>query len=381
MFLKQSTAVTVSIGPFVDQTDGFTAETGLTISQADVRLSKNGGAYAQKGDATTCTHQENGYYSCPLNTTDTATAGILRLAVNESGALQVFEYYMVLPAAAYDALVSTGKFGIDLANVGSYAAGPFAPTGIIDSGTAQSATGTTLVLRAAAAFADSELVGATVVIRSATTGAGQRRLINASVGSTDTVTVDAWTTTPTGTIIYDIYGSAPASASSPPAVNATQFAGQTITAAAGVTLPSSVASPTNITAGVITTVTNLTNDPPGVTTLLSRLSSARAGFLDFLDAAISSRSTFAGGAVASVTAPVAVSASGLDAALDTANGVETGLSLRGALRLMAAVLFGKASGLATATAVFRNAVADAKSRVTATTDVDGNRTAVTTDQT
>lgn len=43
--------------------------------------------------------------------------------------------------------------------------------------------------------------------------------------------------------------------------NATQFAGQTITAAAGVTLPSSVASPTNITAGVITTVTNLTNAP------------------------------------------------------------------------------------------------------------------------
>jgi hypothetical protein len=43
--------------------------------------------------------------------------------------------------------------------------------------------------------------------------------------------------------------------------NATQFAGQTITAAAGVTLPSSVASPTNITAGTITTVTNLTNAP------------------------------------------------------------------------------------------------------------------------
>lgn len=41
--------------------------------------------------------------------------------------------------------------------------------------------------------------------------------------------------------------------------NATQFAGQTISAAAGVTMPSSVASPTNITAGTITTVTNLTN--------------------------------------------------------------------------------------------------------------------------
>ncbi len=43
--------------------------------------------------------------------------------------------------------------------------------------------------------------------------------------------------------------------------NAVQFAGQTITAAAGVTVPSSIASPTNITAGTITTVTNLTNAP------------------------------------------------------------------------------------------------------------------------
>jgi hypothetical protein len=44
-------------------------------------------------------------------------------------------------------------------------------------------------------------------------------------------------------------------------VNAVQLAGQTITAATGVTFPASVASPTNITAGTITTVTNLTNAP------------------------------------------------------------------------------------------------------------------------
>ena len=43
--------------------------------------------------------------------------------------------------------------------------------------------------------------------------------------------------------------------------NATQLAGQTITAAAGVTFPTSVASPTNITAGTIATVTTLTNLP------------------------------------------------------------------------------------------------------------------------
>jgi hypothetical protein len=46
-----------------------------------------------------------------------------------------------------------------------------------------------------------------------------------------------------------------------PKVDADGLAGQTITAAAGVTFPSSIASPTNITAGTITTVTNLTNAP------------------------------------------------------------------------------------------------------------------------
>lgn len=43
--------------------------------------------------------------------------------------------------------------------------------------------------------------------------------------------------------------------------NTDQLAGQTVTAAAGVTFPTSVASPTNITAGTITTATNLTNAP------------------------------------------------------------------------------------------------------------------------
>lgn len=133
-------------------------------------------------------------------------------------------------------------------------------SGLVDYGTAQSATGTTLVLRSAAAFANSELIGATLVITGGT-GVGQSRVITGYVGSTDTATVDAWTTTPSGTITYAIFASAPASATLLPAVNGTQLAGQTVTAAAGVTFPSSVASPTNITAGTITTVTNLTNAP------------------------------------------------------------------------------------------------------------------------
>ncbi len=106
--LQASSTPTFVLGPFVDSTDGFTAETGLTISQADVRLSKNGAAFAQKNDATACTHMENGYYSCPLNATDTGTGGQLTVAVNETGALPVWRECLVLAASAYDALQGSG---------------------------------------------------------------------------------------------------------------------------------------------------------------------------------------------------------------------------------------------------------------------------------
>ena len=107
MDIKQSTAVTVLIGPFLDDTDGVTPETVLTIAQADVRLSKNGGNMAQKSDATSCTHDELGYYTCPLNTTDTDTLGALMLMVSESGALPVWNQFNVLEANAYDSKYGT----------------------------------------------------------------------------------------------------------------------------------------------------------------------------------------------------------------------------------------------------------------------------------
>lgn len=122
----------------------------------------------------------------------------------------------------------TGVFSASAGFVNAYPVGAYYPSNVVDSGTAQSATGTTLVLRAAAAFADSELVGATVVIRSATAGAGQRRVITANVLSTDTITVDAWTTTPTGTIVYDIFGTAKGSTAAPDAVNVTQWLGTAV---------------------------------------------------------------------------------------------------------------------------------------------------------
>lgn len=69
-----------------------------------------------------------------------------------------------------------------------------------------------------------------------------------------------------------------------------------------------------------------------------------------------------------------------DGLLDRSSGVESGLTPRQALRLIASVLFSKASGLGTSTAVFRN-FGDSKDRVTATVDANGNRSALTIDAT
>jgi len=104
MFLKQSTAYTFRMGPFLDETDGKTAETGLTISQADVRLSKGGGNFAQKNESSASLHDEIGYYIVVLNATDTATVGELLIAVHESGALPVFKTFQVVEEAIYDAI-------------------------------------------------------------------------------------------------------------------------------------------------------------------------------------------------------------------------------------------------------------------------------------
>lgn len=209
-------------------------------------------------------------------------------------------------------------------------------------------------------------------------------------------------------------------------------------------LPAAPASTTNITAGTITTVTNLTNAPTAgdfTATMKTSLNAAtpsvtvsdKTGFslsaagvqaiwdaltsalttvgsigkllVTNIDAAISSRSTYAGGAVASVTAAVTVgtnndktgyaltsaydpaktaaqpsdvptAAANATALLDSTDAIETGWTPRKALRIILAALGGKLSGAATTTVTVRNAT-DTTDRITATVDASGNRTAVT----
>ena len=220
----------------VDATDFTTRETGL--SSFTVYRSRNGGAAAAM---TTPTINEvdatnmPGVYELLLDEDMTIDAGddsqemVFHItATGMAPVTRTIELYRPKITAGNTLdVTSTGEAGLDFANV-NLPDGSTAALGIVDAGTAQSATATTLVLRAAAAFADDELVGSTILITGGTAGVGQSRVITDYVSSTDTATVDAWTTTPTGTITYVVFGTPPSSSSSPVPANVTQWNGSAV---------------------------------------------------------------------------------------------------------------------------------------------------------
>jgi hypothetical protein len=208
-YIKQSSTPTLVLGPFLDATDGVTAETALSIAQADVRLSKNGAAFAQIAESTSATHMENGYYSKLTNSTDTTTLGILTVAVAEAGALPVRQDYLVVTGQEWDRIHQT--------------TGPIGALGILDRGTATAATSTSLTLAGTSTFADDTLIGATLMVFGSTQNYWQSRSIIDYVSSTFIATVDAFTVTPTGTLSYVLFAGAPASATLYPPMNAEQI--------------------------------------------------------------------------------------------------------------------------------------------------------------
>lgn len=221
--LRQSTAVSFAIGPFVDS--GNVPVTSLTIAAADVRLKKGSAAWASKNEASASAHQENGFYHCSLNTTDTNTQGSMRMAVNKSGAQVVWEDFMVLSQATYDAWVvalpagstaptvdqigdelETRVVGANLVQIqGSVALVDKLATHVDTILVAKFAAGTTatsLVLAAAdgidggpPAGIDDYYNGRIIVIRNGTQK-GQARLITDYIQSTRTITVSALAAAP-----------------------------------------------------------------------------------------------------------------------------------------------------------------------------------------
>jgi hypothetical protein len=114
--LKQSTASQeILLGPFLDETDGITAMTALTIANTDIKIWKTGGTTEANKNSGGATHIAGGRYYAVLDATDTDTLGALEINVHATGALPVRRECVVLPANAYDSSIAgTDTFQADV---------------------------------------------------------------------------------------------------------------------------------------------------------------------------------------------------------------------------------------------------------------------------
>lgn len=118
MFLKQSTPCQIKLGPCVDATNGADPEPSVTL---DVRISKNGSTLASPtGDrhsTTPITYDADGYYTVPLDATDTNTLGdILIEAIDPTTMLPVKREGTVLAEHIYEWFIEgTGVLEVTVA--------------------------------------------------------------------------------------------------------------------------------------------------------------------------------------------------------------------------------------------------------------------------
>jgi hypothetical protein len=117
--LRQSTASQeIPLGHFVDETDGKTPETALTINNTDIKLWKMGATALANKNSGGAIHMAGGVYSAVLDAVDTDTLGALVIFVQVSGALPVRVECEVLPANVYDSwIANSDKLQVDTVQV------------------------------------------------------------------------------------------------------------------------------------------------------------------------------------------------------------------------------------------------------------------------
>ena len=106
IYLRQSTASQeIPLGYFVDNNDGDTEESGLTINNTDIKIWKNGTVVLANKNSGGATVISNGIYHATLDDTDTDTLGSMVIFVHVAGALTVRLECCVLPANIYDSWI------------------------------------------------------------------------------------------------------------------------------------------------------------------------------------------------------------------------------------------------------------------------------------
>lgn len=383
-FLKQSTASqSVLIGPFVDSTDGVTAETALTIAAADVRLSKNGGNIVAKNSGGG-THDEIGYYTVTLDATDTNTVGRLQLMVNESGALPVYHEFTVLEENVYDALFGSGADAFDAS---ARVKGIAGTTNTLDGLNDVSAADVNAQCDAAIeTYGLDHLLAASVTGTDVANNSVIARLA-ASGATADWDTFD--NTTDSLQALADSGGGGPTAAQIADAVWDEATTGHTTAGTFGEQVKTDIDAILSDTGTTIPNQISGLNDPTAAAVADAVWDEAQSGHVaagSFGEMASEIASILADtnelqtddvpGLIAALNDPAASAIA--DAVLDEV--VEDSYTLRQLMRLFASALLGQLSGAATATNTFRD-LANSKNRITATVDGNGNRTAVSLDGT
>jgi hypothetical protein len=325
-YLRTNTAVRVTVGPFLDKTDGVTPEVAITVTSCkltfmvddanvptlvlDTAPTASGGA----NDMVHVTGDDSGFYDLELAAANVNYLGRAMLSINDAAThCPVFHEFMILPAVVYDAMVlGTDNFDVSVTQwTGTNVASPDTAgypkvthktgtgTGELDitsgvvKGNLVQILGTALTETAgqiAAAFKQFFDVGTpTGTMKAITNVVTATNLTNAPTNGDLTATMKASVNTEADTALSDYGGLKPTVGGRTLDVSATGEAGVDW---ANVGTPGSTV---NLSATTVKTLTDAPSDSSGVTTLLSRLSSARAGYLDNLSAgAVSLASTFSG---------------------------------------------------------------------------------------
>lgn len=110
MDLKLATASQeILLGPFLDDDDGVTQKTGLTIANTDIKLFKTGGTTLGNKNSGGATEIATGFYYATLDATDTDTLGPLVIVVQMTDCLCVRHEFNVVSAAYYDWVYGSTK--------------------------------------------------------------------------------------------------------------------------------------------------------------------------------------------------------------------------------------------------------------------------------
>lgn len=126
-FLKTNTATRITVGPFLDKTDGISPELSLTVTSCHLTLviddagvptlvlDADATASGGSNDMVHVTDDNAGFYDLEITAAQTNYLGRAILSINDVAAhCPVFHEFLILSAQAFDSLCGTGSLSANV---------------------------------------------------------------------------------------------------------------------------------------------------------------------------------------------------------------------------------------------------------------------------